>query len=364
MGGATNSKSPNQKDKKRVERLNYFPHLPPYSDPTTGFISRLPRSWIPYAQLMRIERPGGLYAFYFPYLIGLMYSACIAPSPPEPQTLLYLALVLLPFNVVLRGASCTWNDTVDQEFDRRVTRCRHRPVARGAVSTTAANCFTALQLAVLYPATVMLFPPACAPHMLVAVLLFCVYALMKRVTYYPQVVLGIPFAWAVFFCATIMGMEPFPLSVSSFLGQVTELQQGRGVNIAPKNKATLALFGANVLWTIIYDTIYAFQDVTDDAKAGVKSMALRFRHSAKILASVLAVAQVSLLALCGIWAEFGVLYFVGTVGSVAVTMAYYICDVDLESSESCGTWFHDQFWIVGAAFMTGLISEYATRLTG
>lgn len=97
-----------------------------------------------------------------------MYS----PFTPEPQTLLYLAIVLLPFNVVLRGVSCTWNDTVDQEFDRRVARCRHRPVARGAVSTVAAHSFTVLQLTVLYPATIILFPPACTPHMLITVLLF------------------------------------------------------------------------------------------------------------------------------------------------------------------------------------------------
>lgn len=186
---------------------------------------------------------------------------------------------------------------------------------------------------------------------------------MKRVTFYPQVVLGIPFAWAVFFCVTMIGEDRFPLPSSSFIKQIIEFKLAEQMKMTPKNKATLALFGANVLWTIIYDTIYAFQDVSDDAKAGVKSMALRFRHTTKILASVLAGAQVSLLALCGIWAGFGVLYFIGTVGSVAVAMAYYIHDVDLESPESCGTWFHDQFWIVGAAFIAGLASEYVTRLT-
>ncbi|KAK0637484.1 UbiA prenyltransferase family, partial [Bombardia bombarda] len=313
--------------------------------PTTGLLSLLPASWIPYAQLMRLDRPAGLYAFYFPYLIGLAYAACIAPptSTPSPSALLQLAALLLPFNVLLRGASCSWNDTVDQRFDRRVERCRHRPVARGAVSTTSAHMFTLAQLAAGYPLLVGAFPAQCTKHAVIATALFIVYALMKRVTYYPQVVLGFPFAWAVFFAVAALGMDPFSGG-------------------AHANKSTLALFGANVLWTIAYDTIYAHQDIADDEKAGVKGMALRFRDSTKLLAGVLSAGLVGLLALCGVWAGFGALYFVGTVGGVAAAMGYYIYDVDLKRPESCGAWFHDQFWIVGAGFMAGLVGEYVTKL--
>ncbi|KAI1123752.1 UbiA-domain-containing protein [Nemania abortiva] len=340
---------------------NYFPHLPAYSDPTTGVLSKLPRSWVPYAQLMRIDRPGGLYAFYFPYLIGLAYSACIVSPVPDPVELLCLAAILLPFNIVLRGAACTWNDTVDQDFDRRVVRCRHRPVARGAVSTSKAHLFTVLQLAVLYPVTVLCFPAACVPHFLFMVFLFGLYALMKRVTYYPQVVLGVPFAWAVFFCVAALGMEPFPFVLPfQFDPPSRHLKYQKGKTEAT-GKATLAIFGANILWTITYDTIYAHQDVADDAKAGVKGMALKFKNSTKLLASVLSAGQVGLLAMCGVWAGFGTFYFLGTVGGVGLALTYYIYDVDLESPESCGAWFHDQFWIVGAPFITGLVGEYLTR---
>ena len=109
--------------------INFFPYLPPYSGPTTGFLSHLPKPSIPYAQLMRLDRPAGLYAFYFPYLIGLLYAACLAsPSHPPPLDTLKLALLLLPFNILLRGAACTWNDTLDQRFDRRVARCNTSPL--------------------------------------------------------------------------------------------------------------------------------------------------------------------------------------------------------------------------------------------
>lgn len=331
---ASNLAPPQDKD------INFFPQLPKYSDPKTGVLSKLPSSWVPYAQLMRIDRPAGLYAFYFPYLIGVMYAACIAPTAPDPITLATLAAVLLPFNILLRGAACSWNDTLDQRFDRRVERCRHRPVARGAVSTTEAHLFTAAQLAAGYP-LLALFPGDTLPHMVVTVILFFIYAGMKRVTYYPQVVLGFPFAWAIFFCVAVLDMNPFAGSV-----------------IAP----TLALFVANILWTITYDTIYAHQDIADDEKAGVKGMAVRLNESTKLVASILSVGQVGLLALSGKWAGFGPMYFVGTVGGVAAAMAYYIYDVDLKRPESCGAWFHDQFWIVGGAFMAGLTGEYAMRL--
>ncbi|KAK6082252.1 4-hydroxybenzoate polyprenyl transferase [Seiridium cupressi] len=324
----------------RSKEINRFPHLPAYSDPKTGVVSHLPSSWIPYAQLMRIDRPAGLYAFYFPYLIGLVYAACISPTTIEPAALLKMAAVLLPFNILLRGASCAWNDNVDQEFDRQVERCRHRPIARGAISTSQANIFTLAQLAVMYP-LLSLFPGECTPHMLVAVVLFFIYALMKRVTYYPQVVLGFPFAWAILFCVAALGSDPFAKQTL---------------------KPTSALFAANILWTVTYDTIYAHQDVADDENAGVKSMALKFKNSTKLLASVLATTQVALLALVGLWADFSSVYFVGTVGGVASAMAYYIYDVDLKRPESCGVWFHDQFWLVGAGFMAGLTGEYIKKL--
>lgn len=319
--------------------LNFFPSLPPYADPTTGLLSKLPSWLIPYGELMRINRPGGFYAYYFPYLIGIAYTACLAPTPPQPLTLLGQAAILLPVNVFLRGAACSWNDTVDQDFDRRVQRCRHRPVARGAVPTTSAHVFTLLQVGAIF-SLLGFFPAPCWLHMAVTVVLFFIYALMKRVTYYPQVFLGFPFAWAIFFCLAALDSE----TSSAAIGP------------------TVAMFLANVCWTIIYDTIYAHQDVADDAQAGVKSMALRFKDSTKLLAAVLAVSMVMLLALCGVLAGFGGFYYIGTVSGAAAALAYYIYDVDLKNPESCGAWFGDQFWTVGSALVVGLGSEYLSRL--
>lgn len=109
------------------------PHTP-YTLPTRGILSKLPPSWVPFAELSRIEKPGGLYGFYMAYLIGLGYGACLAAPTVSPTSLLSTAAVLLVYNVFLRGAACTVNDILDRDFDRRVARCRNRPVARRAVT--------------------------------------------------------------------------------------------------------------------------------------------------------------------------------------------------------------------------------------
>ncbi|KAI1424970.1 putative 4-hydroxybenzoate polyprenyl transferase [Xylaria sp. FL1777] len=331
-------------DDSKEDLNNFFPHLPSYVHPTTGLLGIFPKAMVPYAQLMRIDKPAGLYGIYFPYLIGLFYAACITPEPPEPLLLGQLAIALLAFSIFLRGAACSWNDTLDQHFDRRVARCRHRPVARGAVSTWQAHIFTLALLGLgLYPVLIFLFPMECIPHAVIVVALAAVYAPMKRFTDYPQVVLGVACSWAVYFSAAALGIQPL------FFGD-------------EKCTATVALFAANVAWAITNDTFYAYQDVKDDERAGVRSMALKFKDSIKLLASMLALAQVSLLVLCGLWARFGAVYFFGLVGGVATAMSYYVLSVDLDQPESCGIWFHRQYWLVGAGYVAGLGGSYVMRL--
>ncbi|KAM7190848.1 UbiA prenyltransferase family domain containing protein [Rhypophila sp. PSN 637] len=326
--------------------VNYFPHLPPYSDPKTGLLSHFPISLIPYGQLMRLDKPAGLYAFYFPYLIGMSYSAALYPSDIPPSSLLHLAFILLPFNVLLRGAACTWNDTLDRRFDRKVARCRHRPVARGAVSPLHAHLFTVFQLVLLFALQHAFLPKEVVSHTVFMVFLFGVYAYLKRVTYYPQVELGVAFAWAVFF---IDALFPFTKDKASQFG-------------------TGALFSSIILWTIVYDTIYAHQDIADDEKAGVKGMALLFKESSwldtKNFSAILTLAIGGLLTYLGVVSDFGMVYLLGTVGGVLSTMAYYIASVDLKVPESCGMWFHRQFWIVGAGYVSGFVGEYMVRRGG
>src|SRR5438876_6701606 len=123
-----------------------------YRAPQTGIFSiipasAVPESWIPYAELMRLDRPAGFYAFYFPYLIGLGYAASISNTTISARTIGEQAVHMFLGCILLRGVSCTWNDNIDQDFDRDVSRCRNRPIARGAVTTAQGHLFTIFQLA-------------------------------------------------------------------------------------------------------------------------------------------------------------------------------------------------------------------------
>jgi 4-hydroxybenzoate polyprenyltransferase len=316
--------------------------LQSYTEPTTGNLSGLPLTWRPYAQLMRIDRPAGLYAIYFPYLIGLIYAACISPIHYDLDTIFRLAVLQLPLIILLRGIACTWNDIADQDLDRQVSRCRNRPIARGAVSTPAAFVFVICQTVVGGVYLTRFFPCACVPHMLLITLLSFIYPSMKRITNYPQAFLGLPIAWAVFFSVAYLNIDPFET-----------------IYAAP----SMALFGSVHLWTVSYDTVYAHQDVADDAHAGVKSMAVRFRESTKVVTALLSVGQVGLLVGVGLWADFGAPYYVGTVGGVAAAMGIFIWSVDLGSPARCGAWFKRQFWLVGAGYVAGLFLEHVLKAT-
>ena len=274
---------------------------------------------------MRLERPARLYAFYFPHLIGRGSTYVVDPLPS-----------FIVGYVVLRGAACAWNDKVDQDFDRKVVRCRLRPIAWGAVTTTRGHLFTAaLTLAGLPLFT--LLPLECAYHAVPITFIFAFYPFAKRLTYCPQVVLGFPFAWANLMCCAAFGVDSF----SRLLFY-----------------PTTSLFAAHVLWTVIYDTIYAHQRTKDDVKAGVKSMAIRFANHTKLLASILATAQVILLIATGWLTELPPVYFILTCGGGGIALVSMIVQVNLSQPASCAWWFHRGFWSVGGCVAAGFFSQY------
>ena len=314
--------------------------IPVYAPPQKGFLSTLPSSWVPYAELMRLGKPAGLYAFYFPYMIGVCYAACVADETPPLEQVVFLCGVFLVGSVILRGAACAWNDNIDQEFDRKVTRCQNRPIARRAVSTTQAHVFTAALTIAGLPLLALL-SPSCVYHAVPISILFALYPFAKRVTYYPQVVLGFPFAWAIFMSCAALNVDPFDTQ-----------------SLIP----TASLFAANVLWTIIYDTIYAHQDIRDDVKAGVKSMAVRFADSTKTLTAILATGQLALLIITGWQASLSPVYFVVSCGGALISLTSMIVVVDLGRPASCAWWFECGFWLVGGSIVVGLFGSYVEKV--
>jgi 4-hydroxybenzoate polyprenyltransferase len=328
--------------KKALEKNNT--HVAPAcSDPDLveehSGLYGLPDSWIPYAQLMRLDRPAGFYAFYFPYIIGLVYGACISDSHIPFTYLIRLSSFFIAWSIILRGASCTWNDNIDQDFDRAVTRCKNRPIARGAVSTFQGHIFTVFQ--VIIGALLLSFLPVnCTYDAIVISILFTIYPFGKRFTNYPQLILGFPFAGAIVMSCHALGLNP--------------LSEKNGV-------ATICLVLANVCWTMIYDTIYAHQDLKDDLKAGVKSMAVRFQDHTKPLLSVLAVSQSLLLIIVGLDLGLSALYFLISCVANGIFLAAAIVMVDLNKPSSCAWWFKMGFWMSGVSMAFGFLTDYLQR---
>ncbi len=212
-----------------------------------NWVDRLAPFWVqPYLRLARLDRPIGWWLLVLP----CWWSAALVASYQSRAFPALSDLILFFIGAVaMRGAGSTYNDIVDRDLDRRVARTRSRPVASGQVSVKAASLFCALQclIGLLVLLSFNAFAIGLGFLSMVPVL---IYPFMKRITSWPQAVLGLAFSWG------------------ALMGWATS----QGALAAP----TFWLYGAAVAWTMGYDTIYAVQDIEDDAIAGIRSTALLF----------------------------------------------------------------------------------------
>lgn len=128
--------------------------------------------------------------------------------------------------------------------------------------------------------------------------------------------------------------------------------------------AAACLYASNVAWTVLYDMIYAHMDIKDDAKAGIKSIALKHDKETKAVLTGLAAVQLGLLAVTGVVAGMGPVYFVGSLGSAAVTLGTMIWRVRLEEVKNCWWWFKNGAWFTGGGIALGLTGEYLAQYLG
>ncbi|KAM7183488.1 putative 4-hydroxybenzoate polyprenyl protein [Naviculisporaceae sp. PSN 640] len=336
-----------------------------YKRPSHSIFPYLPNSWVPYAELMRLDRQAGFWAFYWHYLIGLGFAVNI---PPFSYDLSLIAVVRLAAHLALwttlfRGITCTWNDNLDQDFDRQVARCRVRPIPRGAVSTFQAHVFTVAQTvvgaAILYPLinaggdSTLLF------HALVGGVLLFIYPLLKRCTYYPQVELGFGLSYAIFMVTAALGKDPLaPLLTGKELKLSTALT-------APIVQSSLYLYFAGIIWTVIFDTIYAHQDYLDDLKAGVMGLAVLLgRKGTKPACYIATGVQVYFLILAGQLADFGMYYFLISCGATGLVLTWMIWVTDLEDGRSCAWAFGRGSGYVGTAMTVGFAADFVAKKYG
>ncbi|KAL4727546.1 Para-hydroxybenzoate--polyprenyltransferase, mitochondrial precursor (PHB:polyprenyltransferase) [Fusarium chlamydosporum] len=312
----------------------------PYKPPETGLLSKIPASWVPYAELIRLDKPAGTYYLFFPCLFSTLMAAPMITPVATPGSVIGTSLLFFSGALIMRGAGCTINDLWDRNLDPHVSRTRLRPIARGAITPFKGLVFTGCQL--LTGLGILLqFPLPCLFYGVPSLILVASYPLAKRVTYYPQAVLGLTFSWGA-----IMGFPALGIDLLSHTAALT---------------AAACLYTSNIAWTVLYDMIYAHMDIKDDAKAGIKSIALKHDAETKQVLTGLAAAQISLLAAAGYAAGAGPAFFIGSCGGAIVTLGLMIKRVNLKDVKDCWWWFINGCWITGGVISLGLGADYAIR---
>ena len=289
---------------------------------TSGWVARLPQAWRPYALLMRLDRPIGSWLLFLP---GLWAFAMVAPDWRQG---LWLTALFGLGAVLMRGAGCVVNDLWDRDLDRQVERTAGRPLASGALRARHALVFLALVLAVAL--LILLQLNRTAQVLGVASLIPVVlYPLAKRVTDWPQAVLGVIFSWAA------------PMGYAAVTGGL--------------DAAAFALWAAGFFWILGYDTIYAHQDREDDALVGIRSSALRLGEKTRPFLILCYGLTMGLLALAGWLAGLTPWYLLGLALPGAM-LARQVIQLDIADPALCLRLFkanRDVGLAIAVAFLLG-----------
>jgi len=205
-----------------------------------------------FIQLTRLDKPIGFLLLFWPCVWGLTLAYYVSG-----ETTLYLKYIILFFlgSVLMRSAGCIFNDIVDRRLDRKVQRTKERPIASGKISIISAFVYMAL-LCLVSLFILLQFNSLTIALGLGSILLAFAYPFMKRITYWPQLFLGLTFNWGI-----IMGWTSIV----------------NGISIEP-----IILYLAAIFWTLGYDTIYGLQDMKDDEIIGIKSTSIKFKNNVKV----------------------------------------------------------------------------------
>lgn len=298
--------------------------------PPNNWLDRYAPDWLkPYGRLARWDRPIGWWLLLWPCWWSSALAA-IAADRGAP-VLWHLALFFIGA-VAMRGAGCTYNDLVDRDLDANVERTRNRPLPSGAVEPWQALLFLIAQA--LVGAFVLLqFNGFTIVLGLVSLAVVAAYPFAKRVTDWPQVVLGFAFSWGA-----LMGW-------AALFGELAA--------------APIVLYVGTILWTVGYDTIYALQDKEDDALIGVRSTARLFGRRSRLAITAFYVAAFVLFGLACVLADAGIFAF-AALGAALLHTMWLIVTLDPDDPQNCLKRFRANSttgWII----FVGLLADAALR---
>jgi 4-hydroxybenzoate polyprenyltransferase len=258
----------------------------------------------PWLKLGRFDRPTGIWLLMLPGWQGIALADAIDHRLPDP----WLLLLFFLGAVLMRSAGCAYNDIVDRDIDAKVARTAGRPIPSGQISVRAAWAFviacSLASLIILLSLNLLSVGLGVGSLALVAA-----YPFMKRVTWWPQAWLGLTFNWGA-----LLGFAAASGGVPAFLLPLLEANFAHfgcidGCFGAGLRTPALLLYAAGVFWTLGYDTIYAVQDLEDDALAGVKSSARRLGAAAPRAVFGFYVVAIALTLAAGWYGHLGILFW-------------------------------------------------------
>ena len=274
------------------------------ADATGNWVDTLaPASARPYLRLARLDRPIGSWLLLIPCWWSLGIAAIRADHLPS----LWQVVLFFVGAFAMRGAGCTWNDLVDRDLDARVERTRSRPIPSGQVSVGQATLFMVAQALTGF-VVLLQFNRFTIVTGLVSLCVVVIYPFMKRVTYWPQIFLGLAFSWGA-----LMGWPAM---------------------FARLDAPAFVLYAGSILWVIGYDTIYAHQDREDDLLVGIKSTALLFGKKTQPMLTRFYAGAVALIGLSGLMAGGRLIFLIGMV-AFAAHLTWQVRRLNIDDPAHC-----------------------------
>jgi len=278
--------------------------------------------WQQYFLLMRIDRPIGTFLLLWPTLWAIWIASDGRPSA--------LIVVLFSLGVfIMRSAGCVINDYADRDIDRHIERTKNRPITSGKVSAKEALAVFAVCIAVAFALVLMLNTYTIALSF-VALLLAAVYPFMKRYTYYPQIMLGIAFSWAI------------PMSFAAQLNTIPTV--------------AWLLYFVTILWIVAYDTMYAMADREDDLKIGVKSTAIIFAEKDRLIIALLQTAFLLGMMLVAWWVQGSIYFYLGIFAAAGFSVYQQYQLKDREKNAYFQAFLNNNW--VGMSIFVGILLDY------
>ena len=257
-----------------------------------------------FVELTRINKPIGFMLLFWPCAWGLAYSYNFNR---DNELFFYYIFLFFCGSVLMRSAGCIFNDIVDKDFDKKVQRTKQRPIASGEISVIHSFFYVIILCAVAF-CILLQFNITTIALGLGSMILAFTYPFMKRITYWPQLFLGITFNWGLVMAWTSMNND------------IT-------LNI-------LLLYLAAIFWTLGYDTIYGAQDMSDDEIIGLKSTSIKFKKHIKLFLSI-SYLITSILVLYVFFNHHKNIYFLFFLSMFIITLFYQILKFDKKDQINC-----------------------------